>query len=173
MKTNYDLLDWLGEEAAQNIGNEVEKSRRGSPGPNYQKIIPPFERIEPSNCQKYADKMKTEGERLEGIFGAPLNSFVLPDGIYGESKVFPYEDTADKTYPMPPYSKEYGGATVDKYGVHPITGDRILVQRRVYDTQGFALQDFDYCHSRFRLHFFPHIHIWINRKTRSYAIEYR
>ena len=104
---------------------------------------------------------------------APLKTFVLPDGIYGEYKVFPHEDTADKTFPMPSYSKEYAGATVDKYGVHPITGERILVQRRVYDAQGFALQDFDYCHSRFRLHFFPHIHIWINRKTRSYAIEYR
>ena len=102
---------------------------------------------------------------------APLKTFVLPDGIYGEYKVFPHEDTADKTFPMPSYSKEYAGATVDKYGVHPITGDRILVQRRVYDTQGFALQDFDYCHSKLRLHFFPHIHVWV-RDFRSNPIKY-
>lgn len=117
--------------------------------------------------------MKKESEKLEGIFGAPLNSFVLPDGIYGESKVFPYEDTADKTYPMPPYSKEYAGATVDKYGVHPKTGRRILVQRRIYDSKGHALQDIDYCHSKFEGHYFPHIHIWIDDDVRSYCIEYK
>lgn len=29
MKTNYDLLDWLGEQAAMEIGNLVQYARKG------------------------------------------------------------------------------------------------------------------------------------------------
>ena len=58
-------------------------------------------------------------------------------------------------------------STVDRY-----VGDNV-VQRRFYDNDGKAEQDFDYEHGDSNgKHVFPHVHVWVNGE-RSNPIRYR
>ena len=64
-------------------------------------------------------------------------------------------------------------SSIDRFEVEPNTKELILVQRRFYDSDGKAEQDFDYKHqNELETHLFPHIHVWINGKRRD-TVKYR
>lgn len=64
-------------------------------------------------------------------------------------------------------------SSIDRFEVEPNTSELKLFQRRFYDSDGKAEQDFDYKHqSELETHLFPHIHVWINGKRRD-TVKYR
>ncbi len=53
-------------------------------------------------------------------------------------------------------------SSIDRYDFNEKTGKIEIAQRRFYDANGNAEQDFDYFHQDSSgTHIFPHIHIWI------------
>ena len=119
--------------------------------------------------------MKNNEKELAPIL-AKMGRTILPDAIYGghfSVRKGDLDQHGEIIRSLPDKDVALANMTIDLYALND-KGNWIIIQRRIYDDNGVAIQDFDYTHQDTKgTHLFPHIHVWINGKRIGLILKYR